>query len=83
MAKTMDKVDVVTVGVGWTGGIVAAECAKEGLKVLGLERGRGRGTQDYQRIHDEYRYAIRYELMQDLSKETVTFRNTRKKRRSR
>lgn len=80
MAKTLNKVDVVTVGLGWTGGIVAAECAKEGLKVVGLERGRGRGTQDYQRIHDEYRYAIRYELMQDLSKETVTFRNNRKEK---
>ncbi len=80
MAKTLDKVDVVTVGVGWTGGIVAAECAKAGLKVVGLERGERRGTQDYQRIHDEYRYAIRYDLMQDLSKETVTFRNTRKQK---
>ncbi|GIN19331.1 GMC family oxidoreductase [Siminovitchia fordii] len=80
MAKTLDKVDVVTVGVGWTGGIVAAECAKEGLKVVGLERGERRGTQDYQRIHDEYRYAIRYDLMQDLSKETITFRNTRKEK---
>ncbi|GIN90288.1 GMC family oxidoreductase [Siminovitchia terrae] len=80
MAKTLDKVDVVTVGVGWAGGIVAAECAKAGLKVLGLERGERRGTQDYQRIHDEYRYAIRYDLMQDLSKETVTFRNTRKQK---
>ncbi|RST75129.1 GMC family oxidoreductase [Siminovitchia acidinfaciens] len=80
MAKTLDKVDVVTVGVGWTGGIVAAECAKEGLKVVGLERGGRRGTEDYQRIHDEYRYAMRYELMQDLSKETVTFRNTRKEK---
>lgn len=80
MAKTFDKVDVVTVGVGWTGGIIAAECAKAGLKVVGIERGEERGTQDYQRIHDEYRYAIRYELMQDLSKETVTFRNTRKQK---
>lgn len=77
MAKTLDKVDVVTVGVGWTGGVIAAECAKAGLKVVGLERGEARGTADYQRIHDEYRYAIRYELMQDLSKETITFRNTR------
>ncbi|MBY0123046.1 GMC family oxidoreductase [Bacillus sp. S/N-304-OC-R1] len=78
MAKTMDKVDVVTVGVGWTGGIVAAECAKAGLKVVGLERGRERGTADYLHVHDEYRYAIRYELMQNLARETITFRNNRK-----
>src|SRR5690625_433656 len=80
MAKQLDKVDVVTVGMGWTGGIIAAECAKAGLKLKGLERGRDRGTSDYQVIHDELRYAIRYELMQDLSKETITFRNDRKMR---
>lgn len=78
MVKTLPKVDVVTVGVGWTGGIIAAECAKAGLKVVGLERGQKRGTSDYQQIHDEYRYAIRYDLMQDLSRETITFRNNRK-----
>lgn len=80
MATTLDSVDVVTVGVGWTGGIIAAECTKEGLKVVGIERGKQRGTADYSVIHDEYRYAVRYELMQDLSKETVTFRNSRDQR---
>lgn len=80
MAKTLNKVDVVTVGVGWAGGIIGAECAKAGMKVLGLERGKKRGTEDFLLVHDEYRYAIRYDLMQDLSKETITFRNTRKQR---
>ncbi len=80
MVTTLDKVDVVTVGVGWTGGIIAAECAKEGLKVVGLERGKERGTPDFANGHDEYRYAVRYELMQDLSKETITFRNSRSQR---
>ncbi|MFJ7917125.1 MULTISPECIES: GMC family oxidoreductase [unclassified Lysinibacillus] len=77
MAKTLPGVDVVTVGVGWTGGIIAAECSKAGLKVVGLERGQKRGTEDYLTIHDEYRYAIRYDLMQNLSKETISFRNNR------
>lgn len=80
MVTTLDKVDVVTVGVGWTGGIIAAECAKAGLKVVGLERGHERSTNDYNIVHDEYRYAIRYELMQDLSRETITFRNNRQQR---
>jgi gluconate 2-dehydrogenase alpha chain len=80
MATTLDKVDVVTVGVGWTGGIIAAECAKAGLKVVGLERGKERSTANFMQVHDEYRYAMRYELMQDLSKETITFRNHRKMR---
>ena len=77
MATTLDKVDVVTVGVGWTGGIIAAEATKAGLTVMGLERGRKRGTEDYQHVHDELKYAVRYELMQDTSKETITFRNNK------
>ena len=80
MVTELDSVDVVTVGVGWTGGVVAAEGAKAGLNVVGLERGHSRGTEDYQNIHDEYKYAIRYELMQDTSKETLTFRNNRDQR---
>ncbi|NEU29568.1 GMC family oxidoreductase [bacterium LRH843] len=77
MVNTLPKVDVVTIGVGWTGGIIAAECAKQGLKVVGLERGkdRNRNTEDFYMVHDELRYAIRYDLMQDMSKETMTFRN--------
>lgn len=75
MAKTLPKTDVVTIGVGWAGGIIAAECTKSGLKVVGLERGGNRDTQNFSMIHDELRYAIRYDLMQDVSKETITFRN--------
>ncbi|MEF7563851.1 MULTISPECIES: GMC family oxidoreductase [Bacillus] len=80
MAKTLPKTDVVVVGVGWAGGIISAELAKQGMKVVGLERGKERGVKDYYVVHDELRYAIRYELMQDLSKETLTFRNTAKER---
>ena len=78
MVKQLPKTDVVIVGVGWAGGIIAAELGKQGLKVIGLERGRERSIKDYTMIHDELRYGIRYELMQDLSKETITFRNTLK-----
>ena len=80
MATTLDKVSVVTVGVGWTGGIIAAELAKQGIQVVGLERGQNRSTEDFQYVHDEYRYAIRYELMQDVSRETITFRNNQDER---
>lgn len=78
MATKMPKVPVVIVGMGWVGGIIAAELTKQGVKVVGLERGKPRSTQDYYMVHDELRYASRYDLMQDLSKETVTFRNTDK-----
>jgi gluconate 2-dehydrogenase alpha chain len=75
MAKTLPKVDVVICGVGWGGGIIASELTKGGLTVVGLERGRERKTEDYFMVHDELRYAMRYDLMQDLSKETITFRS--------
>lgn len=76
MVKELEKVDVVTIGAGWTGGIVAAETAKEGLKVKSLERGAHRDTTDYQHVHDELKYAQRYELMQDTSIETLTDRKS-------
>ena len=44
MAKTMKPVDAVTIGVGWTGGIIARELTKAGLTVVGLERGDYRNT---------------------------------------
>ncbi len=47
MAKVLKKVDVVTVGAGWTGGIIAAELTKAGLKVVSLERGEMRSSADF------------------------------------
>jgi gluconate 2-dehydrogenase alpha chain len=78
MSISLPKVDAVVIGVGWTGGILAKEMTQAGLKVVGLERGRYRATEpDFQppHIHDELRYDTRHGLIQDLSKETITFRN--------
>lgn len=78
MADKLKPVDAVIVGVGWVGSIMALELAKAGLKVVGLERGRFRDTApDFQEpgMHDELKYAVRYELMQNTAKETITFRN--------
>lgn len=75
MAEVLKKVDVVTVGAGWTGGIVAADLTKAGLNVLSLERGHMQSTENFNFIHDEWRYGINYGLMQDCSKDTVTFRH--------
>lgn len=80
MVTKLPKVDVVTIGVGWSAGIIAAELTKQGKKVVGLERGKDRKTEDYYMAHDELRYAVRHEMMQDLSKETITFRNNDKMR---
>lgn len=78
MARTAPKVDVVFVGVGFTAAIIARELKGASVRMVGLERGRGRDTvPDFQSpaMHDELRYAVRHGIMQDLSKETVTFRN--------
>jgi gluconate 2-dehydrogenase alpha chain len=73
------KADVAIVGVGWVGGIIASELTKAGLNVVGLERGttqhRGVGYWDDQK-HDELRYAIRYEVFQNVANETWTLRHT-------
>ncbi len=77
MVTKLKPVDVVLVGMGWTGSIMAMELGSTGLKIVGLERGAMRNTPDWQpaNIHDELRYAVRHELMQDVSRETITFRN--------
>ncbi|MFD2830368.1 GMC family oxidoreductase [Corticicoccus populi] len=75
MATELDRKEVVVVGMGWAGSIVAAELAKAGKNVIGLERGAERKTEDFLLAHDEYKYVIGQELMQDLSKESMTFRS--------
>ncbi|WP_156857354.1 GMC family oxidoreductase [Oceanobacillus sp. AG] len=75
MAIKLDKVDVVVVGTGWSGGIVSAELAKAGYKVVGLERGKEKTVNDYLGSKDELRFTQRYDMMQDLSKETITSRS--------
>lgn len=78
MATVLKSVDVVCVGAGLTGTILAKELTDAGLKVVALERGHMRDTvPDFAMpyAHDELKYVRRHELMQDLSRETLTFRN--------
>ena len=79
MAKKLKEVDVVLVGLGWTGGILAKELTEAGLKVVALERGGIRTTEnDYQvpNVRDELRYVVRHDLMQNTAKDTLTIRNS-------
>jgi gluconate 2-dehydrogenase alpha chain len=78
MATKLRAADIVIVGLGWTGGILAKELADTGLSIVVLERGKPRDTNPdfaYPHVHDELKYAQRHELMQDVSRETLTFRN--------
>ncbi|MER9420282.1 GMC family oxidoreductase [Mesorhizobium sp. M0306] len=79
MATKLNAVDVLIVGLGWTGGIIAKELASTKLKIVSLERGGPRDTNpDFidPQIHDELRYAARHDLMQNVRRETITFRNS-------
>src|SRR5882757_2697433 len=78
MVQRLKEVDVVVIGVGMVGSIVAKELAAAGYKVVGLERGQTRLTvREFQSpaIHDELRFDIRKAMMQDNTREPVTFRN--------
>src|SRR6202521_1768300 len=79
--KTLPPVDVVIVGGGWTGLLMAKELgSRTSLSVVVLERGGPRKTENYSSDMDELDYAIRTHMMQDFSKETVTFRHTPQQR---
>lgn len=74
----MKHTDVVIVGLGWTGAIMAKELTDAGLRVVALERGVNRETSIdgvYPGSIDELTYGIRGKLYQNLSKETVTIRH--------
>src|SRR5260370_13288573 len=78
MATKLKEVDVVVVGLGWTGGILSKELTEAGLKVVALERGAMRTpANDYSlpSIRDELRYVVRHDLMQNTARDTLTVRN--------
>ena len=78
MAKRLPSVDVLVVGFGWTGAILAQELTDAGVDVLALERGTWRDTPtDFATTfaQDELRYYWRHELFQRAAHETLTIRN--------
>ena len=78
MARKLPATDVVIVGLGWTGSIMAKELAAAGLRVVAVERGPWRDTaSDFSPawVQDELRYRIRHELFLRPAQDTMTFRN--------
>jgi gluconate 2-dehydrogenase alpha chain len=74
----MKPVDAVVVGSGVVGSIMSMELANAGLKVLCLERGRMIDPQtDFVApyVHDELKYDRHSDIFQNLSRETISFRN--------
>ena len=79
--KTLPSVDVVIIGGGWTGLLMAKELgSRTALSVVVLERGGPRKTNDYGDDMDELDYTIRFRMMQDVSQETVTLRHDSSRR---
>ncbi len=79
MATRLKPTDVVIVGLGWTGAILAHELTQAGLDVVAIERGKLRDTvPDFPPsvAPDELRYAIRHDLALPTAEQTLTFRNT-------
>ncbi len=78
MARRLPKKDVVIIGFGWTGSIMANELTDEGLDVIAFERGPWRDAPtDFppSYMQDELRYRIRHELFLRPDQMTFTFRN--------
>ena len=68
-----EKTDVVIVGAGAAGGILAAELSKAGMKVIALERGPRLATKDFA-AQDELRYFQRQDLRPNPKRQPITWR---------
>ncbi len=78
MTERLPRKDVVIVGLGWTGSIMALELARAGLDVVAIERGPWRDTATDFNIGtapDELRYGIRHDTLLRPAQETLTTRN--------
>ncbi|MBV9226377.1 MAG: GMC family oxidoreductase [Acidobacteriaceae bacterium] len=79
--KRLKSVDIVIVGGGWSGLLMAKELvSRTTLEVVVLERGPARVTADYAAGMDEVDYTIRNRLMQNPAEQTVTHRHSIKDR---
>ena len=78
MTTKLKPVDAVVVGSGVAGSIICMELANAGLNVVCLERGRMIQPQhDFVMpyTHDELKFDRHSDIFQNLSRETITFRN--------
>jgi gluconate 2-dehydrogenase alpha chain len=69
------KVNIVTVGAGWTAAIFAQILTQARLTVVSIEQGPERwANPDFEHNHDPLRFHVRHAMMVDLRKETWTWR---------
>lgn len=69
------RVDMVTVGAGWTAGILAQQLTEAGMQIVSLEQGPARwANPDFAHNHDALRYTVRNAMMVNLADQTWTWR---------
>ena len=75
MSITHKKVDVVTVGAGWTSNILGWKLTEAGYNVVALEQGPDRHAYpDFAHNHDSLLYSVRKRLMAPIERESWTWR---------
>jgi gluconate 2-dehydrogenase alpha chain len=72
------KIDVIVVGAGASGAIVASELAQKGVKVVCLEKGPRYLDEDFRLKHDEIRYYARGAIVPHITTDPMTWRETSK-----
>lgn len=78
MATQHSKADVVIVGLGWSGSLMAEELTRAGLNVVAIDRGAWTDTATHTPPAvdaDELRWSQRKELLAPPRDNTLTFRN--------
>ncbi|HSL46720.1 MAG TPA: hypothetical protein VK897_25010, partial [Anaerolineales bacterium] len=75
MTTVHKKVDVVTVGAGWTSNILGWKLTEAGYHVVALEQGPDRHAYpDFAHNHDSLLYSVRKRLMAPIERESWTWR---------
>src|SRR5947199_723505 len=74
LMERLKPVDVVIVGGGWTGLLMAKEIATQTSLSVVLERGAARRTSDYTEDMDEVVYVLRFRMLQNIADEIITHR---------
>jgi choline dehydrogenase-like flavoprotein len=72
--KTSDEVDVVIIGSGAAGGVLAKELSTNGFRVVVLEQGEYLREKDF--THDETKVFLQGQLTNKVNVHPVTFRKT-------
>jgi gluconate 2-dehydrogenase alpha chain len=68
------RADMVVVGLGAAGGVLASELAQAGLRVIALDKGPRYSDEDVELKHDELRYFVRQEISPHMGDDPITWR---------